>query len=77
MAEAARVADMSVEDLEALIARMIDQRLRNWPERPLRTGQALPEVWQSILNDILELAPGQPTPLELLREERDQWYKNT
>ena len=77
MAEAARVADMSVEDLEALIARMIDQRLRNWPDQPQRIGRTAPEVWQSILDGILEPAPGQPTALELLREERDQWYKNT
>ena len=74
MAEAARIADMSVEDLEALVARMIDSRLGS---RPQYMGQRSPEAWQSIVDNILEPAPGQPTALELLREERDQWYKST
>ena len=76
MADAVRVADMSVEDLEALVARMIDACLGTWPQQPQHIGQRSPEVWRSIVDNILELALGQPTALEMLREEREQWYKS-
>jgi hypothetical protein len=71
------LADMTIDDLKALIGQMIDARLGHSSFAPYRLGEPTPESWQAILDSIIQPAPGQPSATELLREERDQWYKNT
>ena len=77
MTESNRVADMTVDELQILIGRMIEARLSTWPGQAQHVGKSTSEAWQTILDNIIELNSDQPTALELLREERDQWYKNT
>ena len=77
MAQVNRVADMTIDELQDFVGRMIDARLGIRPGQPQRIGQATPEVWQALLNGIIEPIAGQPTVLELLQEERDLWYRNT
>lgn len=72
-----RIADMTMDDLKALIGEMIDARLGHSSFGPYRLGEPTPESWQAILDSIVQSAPGQPSATDLLREERDQWYRNT
>jgi hypothetical protein len=74
MLESNRVADMTVDELQTLIGRMIEARLPNQTQYVVKSTS---EAWQAILENIIEPAPGQPTALELLQEERNKWYKST
>ena len=69
------IASMTRDELQALILTLINERLHGWPFQPQRTGLPTPEAWQMILDGIIEPAPGEPSGLDMLREERDQWYK--
>jgi len=67
---AQRVADMTLDELKALIAREIEQRMVMWP-RPYdpRTPQ---EILDSIDRNMWTPPPGSPSTLEMLREDRDR-----
>jgi hypothetical protein len=67
-----RIGDMSLKELEGVIERILDARLQ-----AARSGQATPEVWQQILDSLIKPSAAQPTPTELLRQERDQWYHSS
>ncbi len=69
------IAHMTRDELQLLVLNLINERLQGWPFQPQRTGLQTPEVWQMILDDIIEPAPGEPSALDMLREERDQWYR--
>jgi hypothetical protein len=69
------IASMTRDELQALILTLINERLQGWPFQPQRTGLPSPEVWQMILDGLIEPAPGEPSALDMLREERDQWYR--
>jgi len=73
--QAPTIASMTRDELQALILTLINERLQGWPFQPQRTGLQSPEVWQMILDGLIEPAPGEPSALDLLREERDQWYR--
>jgi hypothetical protein len=72
---AERVADMTIQELKALIDSAVERKMRVWSgpgkERPSN------ELWASMLKNIIKPAPGERTALELLREERDQWYSHS
>ena len=72
---AERVADMTIQELKALIDSAVERKMRVWSglgkERPSN------ELWASMLKNIIEPAPGERTALELLRVERDQWYSHS
>ena len=72
-----RIADMSIEDLRAFVGRMIDERLDRGAHMSYKIGRATPEVWQSIRDNVVEPAPGAPSPTHLLREERERWASDT
>lgn len=65
------VAEMSIEELRAFVAQMINERLGKPLEhsQPYRIGRKSPEVWEAIRNNVVKPAPGAPKPTELLREE--------
>ena len=67
---AQRVADMTVEELKALIAQEIERRLSAWsrPYNP-RTPQ---EILKSIQSNRWTPPPGTPSALEMLREDRER-----
>ncbi len=70
-----RVADMTMQELKALVNSAIDERLRVW--RVPRGNRPIADVWESMLENIIEPAPGEPSALDILREERDLWYSHT
>ena len=70
-----RVADMTIQELKALIDRKIEDRLR--PGSDQRRDRAVEKVWESMLNNIIEPGPDEPSVLEMLREERNQWYSRS
>lgn len=69
------IADMTYDELQRLILTLINERLQGWPFQPQRTGLRTPEAWQTILDGLIEPAPGEPSALQMLREERALWYK--
>lgn len=71
------IATMTRDELQALIISLINERLYGWPFQPQRIGLHTLDAWQMILDGIIEPAPGEPSALDLLREERDQWYKTS
>jgi hypothetical protein len=54
---------------------MIDARLDIQSRQPQQLGRRAPEVWEAIRTQMVKAEPGVPSPTEMLREERDQWYK--
>ena len=70
-----RVADMTMQEFKALINSVVDERLRVWPGQ--RRDRPIADVWESMLENIIEPVPGEPSALDILREERDLWYSHT
>ena len=70
--ESERVGDMTREELEQLVARLIDKRMRQYPYVLGRDERSPQDVWKSIVTNIIEPASGTPSTLALLREDRDQ-----
>ncbi len=64
---------MTVEELKALIAEVVDERLRNWLWRTEPVDKhRLKEIFDSIDRHMWTPQPGTPSTLELLREDRDR-----
>jgi hypothetical protein len=70
-----RVADMTIQELKALIDRKIEDRLR--PGSDQRRDRPMEEVWESMLKNMIEPGPDEPSVLDMLREERNQWYSRS
>jgi hypothetical protein len=64
------VKDMTVDELKAMIAFVIDERLRN-KEQP-REKRSLQEIFDSIDRHRWTPPPGAKSSLELLRKDRDR-----
>ncbi len=67
---AERVADMTVEELKALIDEAVERRLQEIL-KPKDT-RSVEEILESIDRHIYTPPPGTPSTLELLREDRDR-----
>ncbi len=66
-----RVADLTMQELKALINRTIEDRLRlAWPGQ--RRNRPAAEVLESMRRHIWTPPPGAKSSLELLREDRDR-----
>lgn len=66
-----RIGDMTRNELEAFVNSIIEKRLRQYPyvqqgDRPVK------EVLRSMRRNIIKPKPGQPSTLEMLREDRDR-----
>lgn len=72
-----RVGDMTIKELKDLIHTTVEQHLGRgvWP--PVVRNRSVAEVWESMLKNISKPTADEPSALELLRQERDQWYSNT
>ncbi len=69
MAAPERVGDMTLQELKAIINRTLDERSRVWPGQ--RTDRPVAEVLESMRKHIIKHKPGQPSSLDMLREERE------
>jgi hypothetical protein len=70
-----RVADMTIQELKTLVNSAVDERLRIWTVP--RGNRSIADVWKSMLENIIEPTPDEPSALDILREEREQWYSHT
>ncbi|GAA6619165.1 hypothetical protein [Scytonema sp. NUACC26] len=64
------VKDMTVDELKALIASVVDERLRSQEQSGEK--RSLQEIFDSIDRHMWTPPPGAKTSLELLREDRDR-----
>jgi hypothetical protein len=66
---AAKIVDMTIDDIKTLITQVVDERLRNWWQQS-RDTRSIEEVLAAM--DCLRWTPppGSPTTTELLREDR-------
>lgn len=64
-----RISDMTVEELSALIERVVDRRLENLLKP--KGIRSMDEVNEAIRQHRITLPPGAKSSLELLREDRD------
>jgi hypothetical protein len=69
-----RVGDMTIQELKTLIQSAVDdavdERWRVWPGQ--RRDRPVVEVLESMRKHIIKRAPGQPSTLQMLREDRDR-----
>jgi hypothetical protein len=67
---------MTVEELKALIAEVVDERLRLWllHKQPV-DKRRLQEIFDSIDRHMITPPPGAPTGSEMIIEERNRWRK--
>ena len=71
------IADMTRGELERLIVAMLNQRLSGWPSQAQHIGEATPQTWQALLDNLIEPAAGEPSVLDTLLKERNRWYSST
>jgi len=67
---AAKIVDMTVDDIKSLIAEVVDERLRNWWQQS-RDTRSIEEILAAMDRLRWTPPPGSPSTTELLREERD------
>jgi hypothetical protein len=65
-----RVADMTIEELRTFVENVVQEKMRIWPRR--RQDRPVVEVLESMRRNIIKPTPGQPSTLEMLREDRDR-----
>lgn len=66
-----RIGDMTREELEAFVRRIIAQNDQQYPYQP-RSNRPLKELLASLRKNRIKTNPGEPSTLELLREDRDR-----
>lgn len=68
-----RIGDWTKEELEAFILEVIEKRLQQGLSYTQKSDDRTPkEVFNSIQKNRLKRKPGQPSTLEMLREDRDR-----
>ncbi len=66
---------MTVSELHKLVEQVVEEKLASHLGPYSPGSRNLSQVLDSMWSDIIKAEPGVPSPLELLREERGQWYK--
>jgi hypothetical protein len=66
-----RVGDMTLDELNQLIDRAVDRRLRLQPMRRPKDPRSVEEILASIDRHRWTPPPGAKSSLEMLREDRD------
>lgn len=66
-----RIGDMTRNELEAFVKNIIEKRLRMYPYVQ-QSDRPVEEVLRSMRQNIIKRKPGQPSTLEMLREDRDR-----
>ena len=68
------IADLTVDELKALIASVVDERMQYWRQpEPVIDKVALKKLMDSIDSHRWTPLPGSPTLSQMIIEERDQW----
>lgn len=66
-----RIGDMTKDELKSWVIELIEARMIYWPgEKP--DNRSPKEVFESIQKNRLKRKPGEPSTLEMLREDRDR-----
>lgn len=68
---AAKIVDMTVDDIKSLIGEVVDERLRNWWQQS-RDTRSIEEVLAAMDHLRWTPPPDSPSTTELLREDRDR-----
>jgi hypothetical protein len=66
-----RIGDMTKQELEAFVYNIIAQRFQQYPYTQKR-DRPVSEILASMRKHIIKSQPGEPSTLELLREDRDR-----
>lgn len=67
------IADLTIDELRALIASVVDERMRYWRQpEPVIDKVALKKTLESIDSHMWTPPPGSRSTLEMLREDRDR-----
>ena len=66
-----RIGDMTKDELERLVNRMVAKRMSKW-SKTKPDNRTPHERFQSIRRNCLKSKPGQPSVLEMLREDRER-----
>lgn len=69
------IADMTRDELHAFVDRVIQDREHRYRQLNSANEESLAAILARIKRNRLPAQPGVPSPTEILREERDQWYK--
>ena len=72
-----RISDMTHQELEAFVVDIVLKYSPNWQSQniQLTNKQEVTQFLAVMRANIIETKPGDPTPTQMLIEERDQWYK--
>jgi len=67
------VGDMSKQDLESLVESVVDRRMR-MRTRPYKqhSDRPLREIIQEMRDILIKRQPGDPSVVEMIREDRDR-----
>ena len=67
------IADLTIDELRALISSVVDERMRYWRQpEPVIDKVALKKTLESIDRHMWTPPPGAPSVVEMLREDRDR-----
>ena len=66
-----RIGDMTKAELETWVEQIIDRKLK-YVRGEVTDDRTPMEVFKSIVRNTLERKPGEPSTLEMLREDRDR-----
>lgn len=66
------IGDMTLAELEAVVYKLVDARLRYWPGEQPQDNRLSEQIFQSLRKNMLKKRPGQPSVLDMLREDRDR-----
>ena len=65
-----RIGDMTRDELEAFVFDVIAKRFPKYPYVQ-KSDRSVTEILESVRRHIIKRKPGQPSTLEMLREDRD------
>jgi len=68
-------SDMTIDELHSLVEQIVEQKLAANKGHLLLGDHDPAEVLESMWKNIIKAETDVPSPLEMLREEREQWYK--
>ncbi|MFP5270685.1 hypothetical protein [Coleofasciculus sp.] len=67
--ESAKIVDMTIDDIKALITEVVEERLHNWWQQS-RNTRSIEEVLAAMDRLRWTPPPGSPSTTKLLREDR-------
>ena len=66
-----RIGDLTMDELEKLVNRIVDERLKQTSLNAQPVGRRDPEFIERLKRHLIERDSGVPSPTELLLEERE------